>query len=294
MRYPPRAFGLLGCLLLAGCDNNGPPPPDPVQPRLVAVSLIGQRACGPVTIGERVIAFTCEALPTTLDSGWQLTPVRVPSTANPARLRLNRQARLTFEGPSPTEIDVEFVMNSGRNAPLTRVDPNRPGSPSEVGVTKQVGVVTADNGTTRTWTLEVNVSPCASHRTLQVFNRSRNKRSGPVEVTFFRLPGDDECAEYGSGGGGGLGLAIAGKPAPGSPAKPKPSGPCPGGAAEQLFHVCENCANLHPPELNAYTGFEACSWSDVLDVFGYTGQATTKPQLCTIRQVASREACEGP
>jgi len=32
----------------------------------------------------------------------------------------------------------------------------------------------------------------------------------------------------------------------------------------------------------------------VLAVFGYTGPATTKPQICTIQQVASRAACEGP
>jgi len=42
------------------------------------------------------------------------------------------------------------------------------------------------------------------------------------------------------------------------------------------------------------TGFSACSWSDVLAVFGYTGPATTKPELCTIQQVASWAACEGP
>ena len=68
---------------------------------------------------------------------------------------------------------------------------------------------------------------------------------------------------------------------------------CPGGAAERVFDVCENCANLHPQSANVYVGYSACSWSDVLAVFGHTGPATTKPQLCTIQQ-ASRTACEGP
>ena len=155
---------------------------------------------------------------------------------------------------------------------------------------RQVGVARQDDGTTKTWTIDVNVSPCGEFRHLQIFNRSGSTRSTPLNVTLLRDTDDTEC---GSWGGGGAWMAVGGKPGPADPVNPKPSGPCPGGAAERVFNVCENCSQGHPRDMNAYTGFSACTWNDVLAVFGHTGPAAVKAQLCTIWQ-ADRKACEGP
>jgi hypothetical protein len=153
---------------------------------------------------------------------------------------------------------------------------------------REVGVVAQDDGTTKTWTIDVNISACSEHQHLEIFNRARGTRSVPLKVTLVRDTNDTECGSW----GGGLWTATSGKPGPGDPVNPKPNGPCPGGAQERLFDVCENCSFNHPPDMNTYTGFSACSWNDVLAVFGYTGAGAVKPQICTIRQ-ASRQACEG-
>jgi len=135
---------------------------------------------------------------------------------------------------------------------------------------------------------------CADFRTLHIFNRkggANAARSPALVVSLLRASDETAC----SGSGGGIGLAVAGTKGngPGDPMNPKP-GPCPRGAQERLFQVCENCANLHPPEFDVYSAADYCSWQDVLAVYGYSGPATTKPQVCTIRQVQSREECEGP
>ena len=176
------------------------------------------------------------------------------------------------------------------NLPLASVDPNLPGKPGEVAGAREVGVVSQDSGNGKTWKIDVNVSGCADFREVKIFNRSNNVRSNPLSVTLLRDPAEEVCV---GGVSGPIYGYVSGGPGPGNPVNPKPTGPCAGGAAERVFDVCENCANLHPQSANVYTGFSACSWSDVLAVFGYTGPATTKPQLCTIQQ-ASRAACEGP
>jgi hypothetical protein len=284
-------LGLLG----AGCPPTPPATQAPQMPKLVNMKLVGQRICGPFTSEAIQYAFTCGALPTTVASGWQLTPVRVPSIADPTRTHLNRIATLTVSGPSGTEIDVEFVVGvAGPNRPLTQVDLTQPPGPGEVGIKREVGVSAADDGNEKTWTVSVNVSPCADMRHLQLFNRAGSPpvRKGPLDVSFFRDPADEDCS------GGGVysppGSVFTARTGPGDPVNDSPTGPCPGNAPRTLFHVCENCAFGDPQSANSYTGYEGCDWNEVLNVFGYTGPAATKPQICTIRQATSREDCEGP
>jgi hypothetical protein len=284
-------------LFAAGCPPTPGAGPTPAMPMLVNMKVVGQQVCGQYTSQALPYAFTCNGLPSTVPSGWQMTPVRVPSVADPTRSHTNRIAILTVSGGSGTELDVEYVVNAGNpntNRLLTQVDPNQPPGPGEVAIKKQVGVSAADDGTTKTWTVSVNISTCVEMRHIQLFDRAGNPpvRKGPLDVYFFRDPADEDC----SGGGtysppGGVFTLRTG---PGDQTKDSPSGPCPGNAPRTLFNVCQNCAFGHPQDANEWTGYEGCSWNEVLDVFGYTGAAATKPQICTIRQAASREDCEGP
>jgi hypothetical protein len=283
------AAPLAAFVVLGSCGTTIPPA---TQPRLEDVRLVGRRICTNLTSGGKTFIFPCPPLPTFLASGWVLSPPWTPSTTDPTHQHLNRVVQVTVSGPSLTEIDVELVrVTSAPNLALASVDPNLPGKPGEVAGAREVGVVAQDNGNGKTWKIDVSVSGCADFREIQIFNRSGSTRSVPLNVSLVRDPAEEVCV---GGASGPMWASVSGGPGPGTPVNPKPTGPCPGGAAEKLFHVCENCANLHPASLNVYTGFMACSWSDVLAVFGHTGPAATKPQICTIQQVASRAACEGP
>jgi hypothetical protein len=216
--------------------------------------------------------------------------VRTPSIANGQKTHQNRIATLTVTGPSTTDLDIERIplFNPGGRVLLNQADSTLPGRPGEISSMREVGVVAQDDGTTKTWTIDVNMSACSEHHQLEIFNRARGTRSAPLKIALLRDGSDTECGSW----SGGLWLASSGKPGPGDPVNPKPTGPCAGGGSERVFDVCENCSTNHPPDMNTYTGFSACSWSDVLAVFGYTGPAAVKPQICTIRE-ASRQSCEG-
>ena len=286
-RWLPVAL-VVACFGLVGCQQKIPAA---TQPKLEGVRLVGRQLCGNLTTGGQTFSFACTPLPTIGDTGWVLSPPYTPSIADPNRQHLNKTVTVTVSAPSLTEIDVELVRLGGAaNAKLTAVDPNLPGKPGEVAASKEVGVVSQDSGNGKTWNIDVNISGCADFREIQIFNRSNNARSNPVSVWLLRDPAEEVCV---GGGGGGVFFGTSGGTGHGQ-TNPKPTGPCAGGAAEQLFNVCENCGSPHDPKLNVYTGFSACNWNDVLAVFGYTGPASTKAQICTIQQVASRAACEGP
>lgn len=289
MRTQRVVGSVLALLVLAGCGST---PPAPMQPKLAGVSLVGHQLCGDLTTGGQTFSGQCLPLPTVDHTSWVLTPAWTPSIAAPTRQHLNRIVTATVTTPSLTDLDVELVRpNQQPNRLLTNVGLTRPGNPGEVGNAGEVSVANQDNGTTKTWTVEVNISGCIDFRTIQIFNRSGSARSNPLTLDLLRDPADEVCV---GGGGGVLSGGVSGGPSPGTQTGPKPSGPCPGGAATRLFNVCENCANLHPQSANVYTGYEGCDWTEVLNVFGYTGPTSTKAQLCTIRESASQADCEGP
>ena len=293
-----RLVAILGlvCLALAaaGCPKNTGTGPTPQSPKLVTMKVVGQQICGQYTSQALPYAFTCNGLPSTVPSGWQYTPVWVPSAADPTRKHLNRMAILTVSGGSGTELDVEYVVNAGNpntNRLLTQLSP--PTEPGEVAINKQVGVSASDDGTTKTWTVQVNVSPCAEMRHIQLFDRAGSPpvRKGPLDVYFFRDPADEDCSGGGSYTWPGIYTLRTG---PGDQTKDSPTGPCPNNSQRTVFNVCENCAFGHPRDANSWVGYEGCSWQEVLDVFGYSQPGSTKAQICTIRQSASREDCLGP
>ena len=52
-------------------------------------------------------------------------------------------------------------------------------------------------------------------------------------------------------------------------------------------------AATHPAAQNVYNEGLHCSWQEVLATYGYN-DPTGKSQVCTLTQVANRDACEGP
>lgn len=291
MRYTRQRVLVALALVSTGCAS-GIKPPAASQPVLEDVRLVGNRICGPFTSAIRTYAFTCPQLPTTEPSGWQLTPAWAPSVSDPQRHHSNRIAVITVSTPSLTEIDVELAGLGGsgnQSIPLDLVDANLPGNPGEVFYMRQVGVGNTDDGSKKTWKIEVETSTCTDSRHLHVFNRSSSSvaRSAPLSVQLIRGPGETPCPtdpvpppHY--------------RPGVGMPAKPRPTGPCPGGASRTLFQMCENCSHLNPPTMNNYSASQYCDWAEVLDVYGYTGATPTKPSTCKLTQVSSRAACEGP
>lgn len=287
---PVLAFLAAAC---AGTGTGQSPvkAPKANQPVLESVRLTGNRMCGSTasTAGASTYTFNCPPLPTVEASGWLMTPAFAPSALAPQRLHANRAAVINVSGPPLTELDIELVRGAGQlNLPLTQVEPDAIGAPGEVAASRQVGVTTIDDGRKKTWLVEVNVSSCADSRQLQFFNRSSRgeTRSEPLSVYLVRDPGQQICV-------GQTGPNPAARAGVGEPINPRPEGGCPGGGTGKLFQVCESCASLHPPELSFHSAGTYCSWEEVLAVYGYSGEAVVKPQICKLTQVSSKEACEG-
>jgi hypothetical protein len=250
----------------------------PNVPTLLGVSLVGSRVCGPLTVGslpsqKRSFRFDCRD---TLQSGWRLTPATIPTSTNPPRTRLNRNAVIRLRTPTLTELDfwLELPRDHEQRA-LKAVNPRVPGKPGEVFFTQEVGVTKVDDAYIKTWAVEVIVSGCADVRHLRIFARTRTgARSGPLNVYLLRHPDEKQCFT-----GGGAAYGITGEVS-------GPGDPPTAGCTPRLFHVCESCSIGNEPELNVYVGYTACSWNEVMAVF-------TRP-TCRIKQVSGREACEVP
>src|SRR5262249_57122854 len=84
-------------LSTAGCPPTPGSGPTPQMPALVSMKVVGQQICGQFTSQALPYAFICNGLPSTIPSGWQLTPVRVPSVADPTRTHLDRTPILTAD-----------------------------------------------------------------------------------------------------------------------------------------------------------------------------------------------------
>lgn len=286
----PRWFVVVFLALLGGgCETGAIKVPKSTEPVLESVRVMGKRICGSIVTAGTAYTFDCPSLPTSKDSGWQLTPGWAPSASSPQRLHSNRTAVINVSAPSLTEIDVELVRASDQqNLPLQQVEADVPGSPGEVSATRQVGVTTIDDGTKKTWLIEVNVSTCADSRHIQIFNRSsRNPdRSNPLNVYLLRNPNEQICITQ-------SGPSPALRPGLGEPVNARPAGGCAGGGTGTLFQMCEYCAALQPPGLNIYSAGTYCSWDEVLAAYGYAGPAAIKAHTCVVNQVTSPEACEG-
>jgi hypothetical protein len=275
--------------VLSSCSSSSQVAVVAKQPQLEQVKFVGQRVCGNFSTTFQQFSFNCPPLPIVDGSGWQLTPLMTPEISNPAKSHPNRQVNMVVAGPTLSSLDIEFAFVDQRpNQPIAQVDPSRLDELVDVGLSKQAGVSVTDDGTTRRWTVSVVVSTCAEFRQVQFFDRgSSGPRSNPLAVYLIRSPQELYCDS-----GQHVPLpGMAGSAGPGDPVS-QSSAACPNGGAQQSFNVCENCAAGHPPQMNVFVGYSACSWNDVLNAFGYQ-PGSTKSQQCTITQ-AGRASCEGP
>jgi hypothetical protein len=280
-------------LLGSGC----PPPKTPAvtQPRLAGVRLVGTQVCGDFTVPGTTYTFLCDGLPTMSTTGWQLTPAW--RMDNPDHPKANRIVVITVTGPSLTNLRIDFEASATAIWTL-RQDPPGPGQPLSVGARGAVEVDTADDGTTRTWTVTANIWLCSRDVRLKFYTVSPDgsERSNN-ETSVVLVRADEGQCEYSGGGGVGAFSSGSSDPSP-RPPSPPARGPCPGGAARTLFGICENCTSPPDPKFNDWTGVEACSWDEVLETFDYRNPDGSprfpKSQTCRPPRQETQVACEGP
>jgi len=276
--------------LLAGCAGSPGKAPKSRELALESVRMTGKRICGSLgsTTTASTFSFECPPLPTAVPTGWLLSPAWESPAGNPQRVRANRTAVINVSGPGATEIDVELVRGDAQlNLPLEPSERGA-GAPGEVSASRQFGVTTVDDGKRKLWMIEVTVSTCAESRHLQIFRRTPKEleRSKPLDVYLVRDAGELLCV-------GQADANPAMRAGVGDPANPRAAGGCAGGGTGKPFQICESCPGLPPRGLSVYATEKYCSWDEVQQAYGYSGETPSRAQLCKLSQVGSREACEG-
>jgi hypothetical protein len=280
-------------LLLGACAGPGLRVQDPLQPRLESVRLTGHRICGAAATEGTPAgpAFACGDLPTRQPSGWRLTPAYASSTTDAKRLLANRTVVVNVSTPPKAELDLELVRGDGKLPLAVRLVPANPaeGAPGEIAISGQAGVTAIEERGKKLWLVEVVVSTCADTRQLRFFGRATKdaERSPPLDVSLVRDPAERLCIDQ-------PGASPDARPGVGEPVNARAAAGCAGsGGTGQVFATCETCPTLHPPQMSVYSAGRYCSWEEVLAAYGYAGEGATRPQVCKLSQVGSREACEG-
>lgn len=291
-------FAALSLFILAGCNGSPIRTPAADAPRLESVGIVGQRVCGAFTNDAQSYNFSCDPLPTSVGTGWLLTPLRKPHPTNPNWSNVNRGVVLTVSTPSITSIEVAYFSARGtRLIVLNQVAPG-PGRPLQLvqGQAGEVEVVATDDGTRKTWKISIQYGSCLPQLELQVVNISASgQRSGPLAIHLLRKTDETLCVGTPATGGGATVGTFASAPGGSSmgPGGTPSSGQCPGGGSGTFFQFCELCPRGAPRSLAQYTGLVACSLTDAKAIMGY-GPGSTKSTLCSLSQVSSEPACEGP
>jgi hypothetical protein len=171
----------------------------PAQPKLVAGNLHGHRVCGNFAGSSASFFFDCADLPSSVDSGWQLTP---PVWINPdATSHLNREVMLTVATPTQTELLIYFENEAGGQ--IEQVQVARQAGDAEVrdvGAHGQVAETMTDDGFTRLWTLQFLVNTCMDVAKLNIFTIGSSgttngvKSTFPLRVWLLRDPADFAAA----------------------------------------------------------------------------------------------------
>jgi hypothetical protein len=283
---------ILLCLsVLAACDTVPIDVPPPATPQLESVNLVGQRVCGAFTNSNTLFNFTCAPLPTSIDTGWLIEPLRKPHPTNPNWTVINRGIVFTVSTPPLTSIEISYQASGGARYVRAQVSPG-PGRPAilSTGFPREVEVAAADDGVRKTWTIGVATESCLEKMTIEVVNTSRGVRSDRLPIYVLRNPSETYCAPYGPTASGPQSPDIylprtggAGPTGSGS------SGPC-GGAPRAFFEFCERCGQN--PASTHYTGIESCSLTDARATMGYGPGAP--PRQCTLSQVSGPAQCKGP
>ena len=181
------AIGFLATIL-AACIPPNFVNTAPDQPKIVKGELVGHRVCGDFHASQVIYSFTCDALPTIVTTGWQLTPLTRTTVAG--KTALNTPIRLTVTTPTATQLDIQFMKPTGGEIEQTQISS---GVPANVGSHGQVLVAKTDDGATITWTLTFGLSPCDDAATMQITNVLGNARSNPLDVVFLRAESEVSC-----------------------------------------------------------------------------------------------------
>lgn len=289
-----RSIVLLCLAVLAACNGTPINVPPADKPRLESVNLLGQRVCGSFTAAGTTITYACDPLPTSIGTGWQLTPLRKPHPANPNWSLPNRGVVFTVSTPSLTSIEIAYRASSGARFVLSQVLPG-PGRPQMLQAGPgEVEVATSDDGARKTWTIAAQTNPCLEKMELEVVNISRGTRSDTLPIHFLRTPDETLCVSTPSVGGVSptFGTARTGGVGLGTPTTPPASGPCPGGASRTMFQFCERCSTTGGSWVQ-FTGIESCSLTDARAVMGYGPGGARLGLGCTLDTTSSRAQCEG-
>lgn len=288
---------LLPCLALLAACNGLPintPPPD--KPQLESVNLRGQRVCGTFTNSTTTFTFACDPLPTSIGTGWQLTPLKKPHPTNPNWSIPNRGVVFTVSTPSLTSIEVAYRASSGARFVLSQVSPG-PGRPQMLQAgPSEVEVTASDNGVRKTWTIAAQTNACLEKMELEIVNINGATRSDTLPIHVLRIPDETLCISsppVGSGTSTTLGTSRTGGVGMGTTTGTSSSGPCIGGTSRTMFQFCERCSTSGGTWAQ-YTGIESCSLSDAIAVMGYGPGGVKNGGLCSLSQTGSEAQCEGP
>lgn len=287
---------VLPCLAVLAACNGLPinvPPPD--KPRLESVNLLGQRVCGTFANSTTTFTFACDPLPTSIGTGWQLTPLRKPHPASPNWSLPNRGIVFTVSTPSLTSIEIAYRASSGTRFVLSQVSPG-PGRPQMLQAgSSEVEVAATDDGVRKTWTIAAQTDSCLEKMELEVVNISRGTRSDTLPIHVLRTPDETLCIStppVGSGVPPAFVTASTGGVGLGTPTGPSASGPCPGGASRTMFQFCERCSTTGGSWVQ-FTGIESCSLTDARAVMGYGPGGVRLWLGCSLNETGSRAQCEG-
>lgn len=158
-----RAFSpALALLLLTAfsCTPPSTPPPPPTAPVMVSGRVVGNQACGPVVTASwgLIGAFGC-VMPTTAPTAFLLTPLIRNTPNGPVP---NEVAILTVTTQSLKNLDIGMRFSKSGSLFPQRQFPDGPGAPvpQVLGNYGEVAVAANDDGTTKTWKLQVRLSPC--------------------------------------------------------------------------------------------------------------------------------------
>lgn len=288
---------VLPCLAVLAACNGLPinaPPPD--KPQLESVNLRGQRVCGTFSNSTTTFTFACDPLPTSIGTGWQLTPLRKPHPTNPNWSIPNRGIVFTVSTPSLTSIEVAYRASSGARFVLSQVSPG-PGRPQMLQAgASEVEVASTDNGVRKTWTIAAQTNSCLEKMELEIVNISRGARSDTLPIHILRIPDETLCITtpaVGSGISPTLGTSRTGGVGMGTTTGTSASGSCPGGASRTMFQFCEVCSTTGGSWAQ-YTGIESCSLTDAIAHMGYGPSGVrTLSGFCSLSQTGSKAQCEG-
>lgn len=185
MAHLLRSFALALAALLLAASSCTPPSPQPPTPPVMVSGRVeaGNQACGPITISQGPLGtFTC-TMPTTQPTAFLLTPATVNGPGP------NVTAILTVTTQSSKNLDIEMRSGAPGNLITQRQFPAAPSQvPQFLGNFGEVAVATTDDGTTKTWTLTVRLSPC---REVAILEISAVTPGGPsstshLDVVLFR------------------------------------------------------------------------------------------------------------